>query len=256
MDTLLSVPRILLLIFAVALLMEIALFALEPFPVAYGIRLLVAFLLMYLVLRRIRIATLLLTVIAFVLGSWELYLAIGREWLSVWVQLWLALRGIFFLFMAWYLAFSPAVRAFLAKSSKLQTDAALTRAVATLVSGGGLLLTVVITVASIWELPFLYADSAVFWSVASDPESPDSVRATDDGIKVIDGLYAISNDKLYLLHHRVVAHSLRRTKFRTRFYDTEWIAQFRQAHPELERYWPDASSPHGGMKWNRLKKPQ
>jgi hypothetical protein len=41
--------------------------------------------------------------------------------------------------------------------------------------------------------------------------------------------------------------------------DDEWdddrVGTFRQAHPDLEAYWPDRSRPDGGVKWLRVKSP-
>ena len=238
-------PKTLPLLLTAVLLNEAAFLVLE----LSFLRLLVAFLLACWLLWRSRVAAAALAVFGVVVGGHGLYFAWAREWVFAWLHMWVLLQSVLLLLMAWYLLFSPEVKRFLGKNVDTGEGSVATDVLVTVVAAGALLYSAAITIAVVRGLPFLYRNTAVYWSVDSDPAAPEFVRATDDGVDVVDGVYAVVDEKLYLLRSRVRTHSVRSTTMSTYFYDAGWVTQFRQNYPGLERYWPDADSPDGGLAW-------
>lgn len=70
------------------------------------------------------------------------------------------------------------------------------------------------------------------------------------------GQYVIHKDKLYLNTQETRGALVLTTFVSFTEWTPEMIEEFRRTHPELEKYWPDPGSPHGGVKWVKENRQQ
>src|SRR5438552_4097938 len=105
-------PRMLLVIFAVVLAMELAVLSLELEAVKM-VRIFIGLVFMYFVLRGNRVVTVIYAVFCLIAAAIGFWGALAAEaWTISWIPAGFLVAAVFFLYAAWYLGLSTQMRSF------------------------------------------------------------------------------------------------------------------------------------------------